>query len=308
MERLSNNLLDDILTLDAYGCVRYKEDNRYEYKSNIDWTTDSAKMKYLKELVALTNAGGGYLIFGIDDKTYQPTGLNAEKDVDLKLITDWHQKYFAPAIEISGRTFQKDGFDYFVVYSGAFNEIPCVAIKEREEIKNGCIYYRYSGKSEPIRGIDMIRLLYFLKKDSATYELILHNQETRKKDLQPKFYYDSGGSSDPERFRVNFSNKGARAYVQGVLHLKDSNGHVDRACGTPRFIEKGQGWPIFGRYRRSDLPVSQRTYKFRLYFTDEDEDWYFQEFEGHTGVVVPSYVKPVETSQSEMETFIEENK
>ena len=307
MESLSNTLLDDILTLDAYGCVRYKEDNRYEYKSIIDWRNDNAKMKYLKELVALSNGGGGYLIFGIDDKTYKPTGLLGEKAIDLKFITDWHQKYFSPAIEIKGTAYQKDGFDYFILYTNPFKEIPCIAIKEREEIKNGSLYYRYSGKSEPIKGNDLIKLLYQIKRDSASYDLLAHSQETRRKDLQPKFYYDAGGSSDPERFRVNFSNKGARAYVQGVLHLKDSNGHVDRACGTSRFIEKGQEWPIFGRYKGSFDP-SQRTYKFRMYFTDEDEIWYFQEFEGRTGTVNPKYVAPIETSKSEMQTFIEQNK
>ena len=106
--------------------------------------------------------------------------------------TDLHQKYFAPAIEISGRTYQKDGFDYFIIYSNPFKEIPCIAIKERDEIKNGSLYYRYSGKSEPIKGNDLIKLLYHIKRDSASYELLVHNQGTRKKDLQPKFYYELG--------------------------------------------------------------------------------------------------------------------
>jgi len=295
------------LTLDSYGSVRYKEDNRYEYKAIIDWTNDNAKMKYLKELVALSNAGGGYLIFGIDDKTYRPTGLVGDKSIDLKLITDWHQKYFAPSIEILGTTYQKDGFDYFIIYSNPFKEIPCIAIKEREEIKNGSLYYRYSGKSEPIKGNDLIKLLYQIKRDSASFDLLAHSQETRKRDFQPKFYYDAGGSSQPDRFTVNFSNKGARAFVQGAFHFKGSNGYIDRACSTKRFIEKGKEWSIFGRYK-SDLPVSQRTYKFRIYFTDEDDNWYFQEFEGKTGTVNPAYVAPLETSQSDMEAFIEQNR
>jgi len=307
MELILDQYLEDLFTLNSDECVRFKEDNRYEYKSIIDWTNDTAKIKYLKELVALSNAGGGYLIFGIDDKTYKPTGLSEQKSIDLKLITDWHQKYFAPAIEISGRTFQKDGVDYFVVYSAPFKEIPCVAIKEREEIKNGVIYYRYSGKSEPIKGTDLIKLLFSIKRESAAYDLLDHAQTTRKKELQPKFYYDAGGSSSPDGFKVTFSNKGARAYVQGAFHLKDTNGYVDRACGNPRFIEKGEKWAIFGRYKDSFDP-SQRTYKFRIYFTDEDENWYFQEFEGRTGTVNPKYVPPVETSKSEMDLFIDQNK
>jgi len=307
MELLSETILDEILTLDTYGCVRYKEDNRYEYKANIDWTNDNAKLKYLKELVALSNAGGGYLIFGIDDKTYQPTGLIGEKAIDLKLITDWHQKYFAPSIKISGRTYQNDGFDYFILHSTAFKEIPCIAIKERDEIKNGSLYFRYSGKSEPIKGNDLIKLLYQIKRDSASYDLLAHSQETRKRDLQPKFFYDAGGSSQPERFIVKLSNKGARAFVQGAFHLKDSNGFVDRACSTKRFIEKGQEWPIFGPYK-SNISLSQRTYKFRMYFSDEDDNWYFQEYEGQRGTVNPAYVAPVETSQNEMDIFIEQNR
>ena len=307
MEPLTNKLIEEVLTLDAQGCIKYQEDNRFEYKAILEWRNDNAKMKYLKELVSLSNTGGGYLIFGIDDKTYKPTGLLGEKAIDLKFITHWHQKYFAPAIEISGRTFQKDGFDYFVIYSTPFKEIPCVAIKEREEIKNGCIYYRYSGKSEPIKGHDLIKLLYKIKRDSASYDLLVHSQETRKKDRQPKFNQTSG-TSTPVGFTVKFSNIGAKAFVQGAVHVKGSNGSIDRDCSYKRFLEKGKEWSISGRYKSSDFPESQRTYKFRLYFTDEDENWYFQEFEGHTGAVVPSYVKPVETSQSEMETFIEQNK
>lgn len=305
MDTLLNNLLDEILTLDSNGCIRYKEDNRYEYKATIDWENDNAKMKYLKELVALSNAGGGYLIFGIDDKTYRPTGLIGEKSIDPKWITDWHQKYFAPSIEISGTSFQKDGFDYFIIYSNAFQEIPCIAVKERDEIKNGSFYYRYSGKSEPIKGIDLIKLLYQIKRNSASYELLTYNQETRKKDLQPKFYF-TGGGSEPTKFTIKFSNKGERAFTQGAINFKNSNGLIDRRSGTKQFIEKDKTWEISGRYR-GNFEVPQRTYKFRIYFSDDDENWYYQEFEGHTGVVVPSFVKPVETSRNEMEAFIELN-
>jgi predicted HTH transcriptional regulator len=54
-----------------------------EYKSWTDTTVAEASARLARHLAALSNHGGGYLIFGVDDKTRVPQGATT---LDPKLL------------------------------------------------------------------------------------------------------------------------------------------------------------------------------------------------------------------------------
>ncbi len=298
-------IIEKILKTNSKGCVDNLEDDVIEYKQRLNWENPDAQKKYLKEIVALSNSGGGYLIFGINDVTGEILGLNEVISVDLKLITDQLQKYFIPSIEISARTYEYNGKVLFIIYASEFKEVPAVCIKEGPDLKNGSLYWRYSGKAEPIKGADLHLLLNKLKTGSTT-ELVKLTKDIRKKDIMPKFEWSGHGMSSLREFKCPFTNIGATGFVVDVISDESSNAHINRVCSSKRLIKNGEQWIIFGSYK-GDFEPQNRTYEFRLYFQDEDEKIYFQEYAGGGGTVYPQYVKPTETTIKEMEDYKKQN-
>jgi hypothetical protein len=306
MNPLAEEKLINVLHINSKGCATNLEDDEIEYKEIFNWEDSSARNKYLKEIVALSNAGGGYLIFGVNDESGEIIGLSSTANFDLKLFTDQLQKYFVPSIDISGRTYEHEGRILFIVYTDGYKEVPAVCIKDGTDLKNGTLYWRYSGKAEPIKGADFHLLLNKIKS-GPTAQLVEVTKKHRKIDLMPKFQWAPGSSSSGKEYKCNFSNEGARAFVVKVIATKESNAYVNNICSQVRLIDKGGIWCVFGNYKR-DYPDIERTYKFRMYFSDEEENLYYQEYSGGRGHAYPEYVKPIETTIEKMNEFEELNK
>jgi len=98
MDPLDDLILESILRTDENGIVLQKEDDKIEYKAIFDNSSKEAKAKYAKELAALHNYDGGYLIFGVDDHTKELIGLNAFQEPDNADLTNDINNYFSPAI------------------------------------------------------------------------------------------------------------------------------------------------------------------------------------------------------------------
>ncbi|HBF88608.1 MAG TPA: hypothetical protein DDX39_08205 [Bacteroidales bacterium] len=300
MNNLDDIILKDLLQVDHTGHIVNLENDEVEYKVQLEWGNPTAQNKYIKELIALSNAGGGYLIFGINDKTGEIIGLNEIKSVDLKNVTDQIQKYFVPSIDIGGRTYKHLEVDLFVVYAKEYKDIPAVCIRDGNELKNGSLYWRYSGKSEPIKGADFHLLLSKLKNGSIA-QLVEVTKETRKKDKLPKFQWD-GGSSRREHLSWEFKNIGENAETIAVIADKNSESTISNAPFHIQFIGNGERWNVTGPLY-GELPFSNRKFIFRLYFQDIYNNLYYQEFQGSETVAKPNYVTPVETTNSEMEEY-----
>jgi hypothetical protein len=300
-----NYILEKILKTNSKGCIENLEDDAIEFKERLDWENPEAQKKYLKEIVALSNSGGGYLIFGVNDVTGEILGLNEITSVDLKLITDQLQKHFVPSIEISARTYEYEGKALFLIYAYEFKEVPAVCIREGHDLKNGSLYWRYSGKAEPIKGSDLHLLLSRLRAGS-TSELVKFSKEIRKKDIMPKFEWNDFGTSSLREYKCHFKNIGAQGFVVDVISDKTSNAYIERICSSKRMIKAGEEWIIFGSYKGSFEPQN-RTYMFRLYFQDEDDKICYQEYIGGGGSVLQKYVKPIETTTEDMEEYKQQN-
>lgn len=59
-----------------------------DYKEMLDLTTDQGLCSFARDVLAMKNVGGGYLLIGVRDKTWEQVGLAAELKYDTKLLRD----------------------------------------------------------------------------------------------------------------------------------------------------------------------------------------------------------------------------
>jgi hypothetical protein len=128
-----------------------------EYKSWIDLRDPSARAKIARHLAAISNSDGGYLIFGVDDKTRRPLGpptsFDVRQVVTQDVISDIVRKYLAPPFQCDLHFVEHNGTDYPIVIIFGHGSSPVTAIaggppdeKGRPTgITQGNIYYRDVG-------------------------------------------------------------------------------------------------------------------------------------------------------------------
>ncbi|WP_327236935.1 putative DNA binding domain-containing protein [Streptomyces sp. NBC_01317] len=92
---------DGDLSLDA---IKYLIDCRGEcewldFKQLLRLESDYDAAAFAKDAVAMRNTGGGYLVIGVQDKTWVPVGLSSELPYDAKLLRDKVRR--ATGLEIS---------------------------------------------------------------------------------------------------------------------------------------------------------------------------------------------------------------
>lgn len=303
MDVLDDFLLDQILRTNENDQVLNLENNEVEYKRSFDWSNNQCKQKCLKELAALSNAGGGYLIYGVDDTTGELIG--EDKSEDLANISDAYSRQFSPTIQMKGRTFEVNGIPLFVIYAAKYETLPSVCIKEFEGVKNGVLLYRYSSKSAPIKGVDLINLMQSLRQDTATEKLISTQQENRRKDLMPYFHINGGTRNGLKDFSVRFKNKGKKAHLLGLIPFKDSNVYLNSNIEMNSFVDESQTFQIRGRFKENVINISHCNYSFRLFFEDIDEYIYFQEFHIQRSNIKNHHPKPELSSKEGLEEFKE---
>jgi predicted HTH transcriptional regulator len=131
----------------------------------MDTADNEVRAKLARHIAALANYGGGYLVFGIDDKTRKPLGAT---EFDLKLfdqnaISGIVRKYLEPRLQVLVEQVQHEGVIYPVVVVPSHGARPVVAIADGPRdardrpvgVRLGIIYIRAAGpESAPIRNID----------------------------------------------------------------------------------------------------------------------------------------------------------
>lgn len=119
--------------------------------------TFSKILKYIKTIAAFANNSGGYLIFGIKDENKEIVGINTFfKTLDPALI-DQALSYFVPAIRFEKKEYKIMSKDIGIIYVYPNNSKPVMAIRnlDSENIKEGDIYYRYSGETRRIKPAEL---------------------------------------------------------------------------------------------------------------------------------------------------------
>jgi Predicted transcriptional regulator containing an HTH domain and an uncharacterized domain shared with the mammalian protein Schlafen len=108
----------------------------------------------LRSIAGLANNKGGYVFFGVKDKTYELVGLrdetfrktdNAEFSRIITTSLDPVPDYEITCLDIDGKSLG-------VIYVCQHDHRPVVAIKAmNKDLAEGAIYYRYVGESKPIK-------------------------------------------------------------------------------------------------------------------------------------------------------------
>lgn len=135
-----------------------REGSMIEFKESY---SHGGMSQYFKTIAAFANNSGGYIIFGVGDKPRRLLGLkdkNLTQFEDLKVeeFTKNLMDYFSPEIKWDHCTFEYKGLSFGVIYTYPLTKKPCICKKAYDDknakyaLKEGDIYYRYSGRSERI--------------------------------------------------------------------------------------------------------------------------------------------------------------
>lgn len=89
-----------------------------DYKSSLSLIYDKQKADFTKDVIAMKNVGGGYLVIGVEDKTWKPIGLQDPLPYDSKLLRDVIRACSGLEIDIDivhHETFKENGTGLFAI-------------------------------------------------------------------------------------------------------------------------------------------------------------------------------------------------
>jgi hypothetical protein len=167
---LSNDWLDDFFQPIDNGILNRRESSTIEFKTDFEWSIKEKKAAYAKTIAAFANTKGGYLIFGIGKKPHKVEGCQNFERVDIAEITDYLQSCFHCEIIVQKSTYIIGERTIGILAVNESTDKPVICIKNQQNSKNefilreGIIYYRYSGKSCDIRSGDLINLINSAKE------------------------------------------------------------------------------------------------------------------------------------------------
>lgn len=150
---LSTDMIAELLRLDTSGrYIFHRESKNIEYKEGFNyagWDT------YLRNFAAFANNDGGYMIFGVKDRPKEPIGLGERAaemfdSIDEEYISGEINKLFSPAINWEKQLIEAFGKPFGIIYIYKGNVKPVIAKQDDGVIKNGEVYYRYSGRVQKI--------------------------------------------------------------------------------------------------------------------------------------------------------------
>lgn len=135
-------------------------------------------IQYFRTIAAFANRNGGYIIFGVKDSPRELIGLdnkrlNEFENLKIEEFTQKLNEYFSPEINWLTCTFEFREKHFGVIYVHALKNKPCICKKnndssdKRLSLKEGEIYYRYSGRSERIRYTELSAIIEETRKNEA---------------------------------------------------------------------------------------------------------------------------------------------
>ena len=136
-----------------------------EFKAWMDTADPEHRAKLARHIAALANHGGGYLVFGVDDKTRKPLGATElpASAFGQDAISSLVKRYLEPKVQVLVQGAAFEGVTYPVVVVPSHGARPVVAIADGPQggngrpigISQGTVYIRAAGpESVPIRSSD----------------------------------------------------------------------------------------------------------------------------------------------------------
>lgn len=174
MSTLPDHILEQAL-------AAVKETDRWDFKSQVDLTSTGEFIELIKDIVAITNTGGGVILIGVDDDGRAVAGhVGPLFSIDPANITNKLFSYTGTHFHnFEFRKVSKSGVDVCAILIGGA-DIPLVFTKpgtyevadkkQKNAFSMGTVYFRHGAKSEPGTSEDL-------------RQFIAHSLERTKKSL-----------------------------------------------------------------------------------------------------------------------------
>ncbi|MEN3208583.1 ATP-binding protein [Methylorubrum populi] len=134
--------------------LRSGETNRTECKKNFRLKPEERFSDAIRTIAGFANNKGGYLFFGVDNKTMIADGLSEAwfADTDPAEINRTLISALDPVPHITKTVVEVGGQSIGVLHVEPHEHPPVMAVKNiGQEVKEGAIYFRYEGESRPIK-------------------------------------------------------------------------------------------------------------------------------------------------------------
>ncbi|EGR0468986.1 ATP-binding protein [Vibrio cholerae] len=126
--------------------------------------------KFAKTMAAFANRDGGVLFFGIKDRPRELVGIVESEFPDDVVITNFLKEYFQPEILYESHIIDFCSHKVHALLVSPSNRKPVICKKsksiklehgkpEKEVLREGAIYYRYSASTDEIKYADLILML-----------------------------------------------------------------------------------------------------------------------------------------------------
>ena len=167
----SHDTLAAMFSKDESGAWRfqYKESDRHECKEGFGFKYAD---KWLRAVAALANNAGGYVLFGVRDKkisngkmtadSYKVIGLKGTdfEHADPADFTKRIKSSFDPTPRVENAVLELDNLKVGILFVHQHASRPVIATKnDGDQVKEGDIYFRYSGQSARIKYSDLRAIL-----------------------------------------------------------------------------------------------------------------------------------------------------
>ena len=147
------------LAVDTPNALARLENETIEYKQSL-----SLDPQILRTCAAFANCRGGFIVFGVIDRTREPVELNKKhievlEQFDLKDIHSQLNDLFVPRIRVDIRSYKFQGKTFGVLFVFECTDKPVMAIKQKSNIRDRDIYYSYGGSIEKIRYAELLAII-----------------------------------------------------------------------------------------------------------------------------------------------------
>ena len=120
--------------------------------------------KYIRSAAAFANAKGGYIVYGAGNCPHKLIGLKDETfdSLDPAKLTEFLNEHFDPEIEWDRHLYELRGRNFGLLYFAESRNKPVICKKgtdDGKQLKEGEIYYRYSGRTQTIRYAELKDLI-----------------------------------------------------------------------------------------------------------------------------------------------------
>lgn len=139
--------------------VKNRESEHREFKASFD---SNNLWKYAKTIAAFANSGGGVLFFGIKDSPRELLGVSGHQPDEL-VFANFLKEYFEPELSFTLDAKKYNGKELLYVLAEPSPTKPIICKKkkvqkfkekgkrDKELLREGAIYYRYSSSSDEIK-------------------------------------------------------------------------------------------------------------------------------------------------------------